>query len=186
MISSRPLLVALPVFFLLGVLSLSASGAAKATERTGKIQGESYVNLRSGSALSFPSVAVLKNGDEVRVEEEIKSWYRISLADGRKGYVHKTLVGFVRNPKNAAPLQEEKTIPEISPPEPSSPPQAESPPQVAPPKPQPYKLPQLFQWKGWGLLQWLGAAACVFILGWVFGGNYYLRCDRVRAKKLRL
>ena len=195
MISSRPFLVALPVFFLLGVLSLSAAGAAQTTERKGKIQGESHVNLRSGPALSFPSVAVLKNGDEVGVEQEVKSWYRVSLADGRKGYVHKTLVAFVRNPEDRKPLQEKKTIPEFSPsvpipqaaplpPEPS--PQPGPPLQVAAPKPEPYKPPQLLQWKGWVVVQWLGAAACVFLLGWIFGGNYYLRRDRVRTKKLRL
>ena len=35
------------------------------------------------------------------------------------------------------------------------------------------------------LILWLSIAAVAFAIGWIFGGNYYLRRDRARSKKLR-
>jgi hypothetical protein len=35
------------------------------------------------------------------------------------------------------------------------------------------------------LILWLSIAAIAFAIGWIFGGNYYLRRDRARSKKLR-
>jgi hypothetical protein len=35
------------------------------------------------------------------------------------------------------------------------------------------------------LIIWLSIAAVAFAIGWIFGGNYYLRRDRARSKKLR-
>jgi len=34
------------------------------------------------------------------------------------------------------------------------------------------------------IVAWLGAALCIFIFGWVLGGNYYLRRDRNDRNKL--
>lgn len=186
MISSRPLLAALPVLLLLGFLSSSAASVAKAAEKRGRIQGESHVNLRSGPDLSFPPLTVLKSGEEVRVEEGVKSWYRVTLADGRHGYIHKTLVGFAGKPAVAAPVEEpkqEEATPEAALPEPPPAP-------VPPPETRVSRIPpqlwQLFQWKGWVPIKWLGAAVCVFVLGWIYGGNYYLKRDRARTSKLHL
>ena len=35
------------------------------------------------------------------------------------------------------------------------------------------------------LFLWVSIAAVAFAIGWIFGGNYYLRRDRARSKKLR-
>jgi hypothetical protein len=35
------------------------------------------------------------------------------------------------------------------------------------------------------LILWVSIAAIAFAVGWIFGGNYYLRRDRARSKKLR-
>jgi len=35
------------------------------------------------------------------------------------------------------------------------------------------------------ILWWLAVALCVFVVGWICGGNYYLRRDRTRRNKLR-
>ena len=35
------------------------------------------------------------------------------------------------------------------------------------------------------LILWVSIAAVAFAIGWVFGGNYYLRRDRARSKRLR-
>ena len=32
---------------------------------------------------------------------------------------------------------------------------------------------------------WVSIAAVAFVIGWILGGNYYLRRDRARSKKLR-
>ncbi len=42
------------------------------------------------------------------------------------------------------------------------------------------------QWRFWKILSWILAPSCLFILGWIFGGNYYLRRDRIERTKLRL
>lgn len=49
----------------------------------------SYVNLRSGPGISHPALKILRSGEEVDVERLEGSWYRISLSDGRRGYVYK-------------------------------------------------------------------------------------------------
>ncbi len=35
------------------------------------------------------------------------------------------------------------------------------------------------------LIIWVSIAAVAFVIGWILGGNYYLRRDRARSKKLR-
>ncbi len=34
------------------------------------------------------------------------------------------------------------------------------------------------------IVMWIAAALCIFILGWILGGNYYLRRDRIDRSKL--
>ncbi len=40
-------------------------------------------------------------------------------------------------------------------------------------------------WVFWTILSWILAPSCIFILGWILGGNYYLRRDRIERTKLR-
>jgi hypothetical protein len=35
------------------------------------------------------------------------------------------------------------------------------------------------------LILWVSIAVVSFAIGWIFGGNYYLRRDRARSKRLR-
>jgi hypothetical protein len=44
---------------------------------------------------------------------------------------------------------------------------------------------QMLEGRESDLLLWLSIAAVSFMIGWIFGGNYYLRRDRVRRRKLR-
>jgi uncharacterized protein YraI len=37
----------------------------------------------------------------------------------------------------------------------------------------------------WIIMQWVVAPLCLFALGWIFGGNYYLRRDRIERNTLR-
>ncbi len=41
------------------------------------------------------------------------------------------------------------------------------------------------QWRFWRILRWILAPSCIFILGWILGGNYYLRRDRIKRTRLR-
>lgn len=152
--------------------------------KAGKIHGENFVNLRSGPDLSHPSKEILREGQEVRVEKEVEGWYFVSLADGRSGYVHKTLVQISGRPKaeaatrqEIAPPREEKSenLPKPQPPELAA--------QV--PKGQPLPVIKVLEGKEWEVMGWFGVALCVFILGWICGGNFYLRHDRVKRSKLR-
>jgi hypothetical protein len=44
---------------------------------------------------------------------------------------------------------------------------------------------QMLEGREGDLLVWVSIAVVSFMIGWIFGGNYYLRRDRVRRRKLR-
>jgi hypothetical protein len=44
---------------------------------------------------------------------------------------------------------------------------------------------QMLEGRESDLLLWLSIALVFFMIGWILGGNYYLRRDRVRRRKLR-
>jgi hypothetical protein len=44
---------------------------------------------------------------------------------------------------------------------------------------------QMLEGRESDLLVWLSIAIVFFMIGWILGGNYYLRRDRVRRRKLR-
>lgn len=147
-------------------------------KRMGRVQGESHANFRSGPDLRHRPLAILKKGDVVTVEEELENWYRVSLADGREGYVHKALLSVFDDPEARPAVAEETKAPPLVAPAPSPLPSA---PKIAAAESsaiQPFNGPTLLE----GLL----AGICVFFLGWIFGGNYYLRRDRNRISRLRL
>ena len=182
-------------FAFLWLFLLPGDGAAEAMNKKGKIEGESFVNLRSGPDLSYPSRAILKKGEEVMVEKEEGGWYLVSLMDGRKGYVHKTLVAFLGNGEvkitvknedlKRLSAKEEETISELGR-EGEGNPQSLTPPMTKkePSKGKPLPVVKVLEGKEWEMLWWLGAALCIFVIGWICGGNYYLRRDRIRRKKL--
>jgi len=37
----------------------------------------------------------------------------------------------------------------------------------------------------WEVIGWIIVPGCIFVLGWILGGNYYLRRDRIERTKLR-
>lgn len=44
---------------------------------------------------------------------------------------------------------------------------------------------QMLEGREEDLIVWASIAVVFFAIGWVWGGNYYLRRDRVRSRKLR-
>lgn len=169
--------VTLPVCIaLFWLLFLPREGVPATTGKKGKIQGESHVNLRSGPGLNHPPIAVLRQGDEVTVEQEEGSWYRVSLRDGKRGYVDAAFVrttareGKVEGPEPVkADLKVLTRAVEV----------AEN------PKKQPSPVIKLWEGKKWEILGWIGGILCSFALGWVVGGNYYLHRDHKRRTRLR-
>ena len=52
------------------------------------------------------------------------------------------------------------------------------------PKGKPLTIIELLEGKEWTILSWFGMALCIFIIGWICGGNYYLRRDQINRTKL--
>jgi hypothetical protein len=44
---------------------------------------------------------------------------------------------------------------------------------------------QMLQGREHELIIWVSIAVVAFAIGWILGGNYYLRRDRARSRKLR-
>lgn len=196
--------VGLIAFLLFPFFLLPAVVAAQLAGKPARIHGESFVNLRSGPDLSHPATEVLREGQEVRVEKEEGSWYLVTLPDGRRGYVHRALVRLSDKPREKENKQtgETKAIKkteatkevnetretvvrpageERGEERPSAPtPQLSA--QI--PKGQPLPVIKVLEGREWEVLGWLGVALCIFILGWVCGGNYYLRRDRIKRTKV--
>jgi hypothetical protein len=55
----------------------------------------------------------------------------------------------------------------------------------AAPSPQPSSLIRLLEEREDELMLWLAIAITFFIIGWICGGNFYLRRERRRSRKLR-
>ncbi len=95
----------------------------------------------------------------------------------------------VEQPEDVPPTlieaQAEVLVEEI----PASPPEIES----FPPKTEtvvPRKIETTVPVKGsqgrvWEIASWVIVPSCIFVLGWILGGNYYLRRDRIERTKLR-
>ena len=175
-------------FTLLWLVFLPGDGAAELMGKKGRIQGDSFVNLRSGPGLSHPPRAVLRKGEEVTVERKEGGWYLVSLTDGKRGYVYEE---FVHLFEEEVPREVPKEAPrENTFTEPSE--EAEKDLQVLltpeverqTPKGRPLTIIKLLEGKEWKILSWFGMALCIFIIGWICGGNYYLRRDRINRTKL--
>ena len=171
-------------FAFLWLVLLPADSRTELIRRKGQIQGESYVNLRSGPDLNHPPRAVLRRGDEVTVEGEEGSWYLISMVDGRKGYVHKTFVRLLGKVEDKEVAREQGVAEPGEGSTNDAPITAGQPVEIQNPKSKPRPIIKVLEGKEWEILWWLGAALCIFIIGWICGGNYYLRRDRIRRKRL--
>lgn len=78
---------------ILGLLLVSASTALLAQQfpRTMMVRG-SFVNVRKGPGTGYEQVATLYRGERVEAERRHQNWLRISLPDGRIGWVREDLV----------------------------------------------------------------------------------------------
>lgn len=163
-----------------------ANGGAAGAGVKGKIQGAGFVNLRSGPDISHPPKAVLKEGEEVNIEGEKTDWYLISVEDGRRGYVHKDFVRPVKT-ESSVPVRESEMVTEpVSEVAVAAVPDA-SPEQLQEEKPAQQSTPliKMIEGREKEVALWILIGLCIFIAGWICGGNYYLRRDRINRTKIR-
>jgi hypothetical protein len=194
----------LAILFLLMSSSLFFdSSVLLAAEIKATIQVTS-ANLGAGPSLNEPSKAILKEGGQLRVESDKGDWYLVTTPDRQKGYVHLTVVKLAA--VESLPILEKSQEPKSFAGEPNKPPQAApaKSPAAAPPLPrsqaadsvtQPAEqkgssaesppLIRLLEGHETDVLVWAGTAVAFFFVGWICGGNYYLRRERLRRTKLR-
>lgn len=248
-------IVILSQILLFFIVSLSGKGLADLiVKKKGMVTGASHVNLRSGPGISHPALKILRSGEEVDVERLEGSWYRISLSDGKRGYIYEGFlyllgkeeievakaqpateqVKDVAEENSTEPLEEAPTeeitserereiaktdsvterVREVVEKQPFTE-QRETPKEVdltesdgarkksssQGPRHQPEIITTPLVAKIFpeihtllskvtgndrllAIATWFAAALCIFIFGWVLGGNYYLRRDRNERYKL--
>src|SRR5437016_12691528 len=192
------------LFLLLSSSLFFDSSVVLAAEIKATIQFTS-ANLGAGPSLNEPSKAILKEGDQLTVESDKGDWYLVATPDGQKGYVYRTVVKLAA--VESLPILEKSQEPKSSVGEPNKPPQpapAKSP-AAAPPLPRSKAaadlvtrpaeqkgssaesppLIRLLEGHETDVLVWAGTAAAFFFVGWICGGNYYLRRERLRRTTLR-
>ena len=195
----------LAILFLLLFSSLFFdSSVVLAAEIKATIQVTS-ANLGAGPSWNEPSKAILKEGDQLRVESDKGDGYLVTTPDRQKGYVHLTVVKLAA--VESLPILEKSQEPKSSVGEPNKPPQAApaKSPAAAPPVPRSKAaadsvtrpaeqkgssaesppLIRLLEGHETDVLVWAGIAVAFFFVGWICGGNYYLRRERLRRTKLR-
>ncbi len=101
------LLVLVLLFSIMLGTMLTVSAEAVAIGGTAKTTA-SFLNFRKGAAMGNNIIGVLPKGTEVNVLEKSGSWYKISLKDGRIGYVYNTYLTGIEKPAAAAPTEEPK------------------------------------------------------------------------------
>ena len=191
------------LFLLLSSSLFFDSSVVLAAEIKATIQVTS-ANLGAGPSLNEPSKAILKEGDQLRVESDKGDGYLVTTPDGQKGYVYRTVVKLAA--VESLPILEKSQEPKSSAGEPNKPPQAapaKSPAAASPvprskaadsvTRPAEQKgssaesppLIRLLEGHETDVLVWAGTAVAFFFVGWICGGNYYLRRERLRRTKLR-
>ena len=195
------------IIILLALWGKSSFGAEKAA-----VFGTPTANIRVGPGVEHAIVANLKENDTVVIEKLEGEWYLVTSIDGVKGYMHKNLLKLgepaqkstvpavdsqakdagksVANP--AAPLP---TTQEIAP-QPGTETKAAPLPTRAPttspvinaePSPAPVKSSALIKMaagRETELLACLGVSVLTFLLGWLCGGVYALRRERLKRTRL--
>jgi len=199
----------LPVCLLHVVILLEGSSAGAAENRA-VVAGAPTANLRAGHGVEHAVKATLKEGDQVTVGKQEGEWYQVTAADGQTGYIHRSLLKVgseapfpavaqkAINQEVGKPTRERTSTAAATPGASSTPtvqrskrPAAKAPAAAAAPEEPPAAAE-----KSPSILQMLegheheikiaaAVAAAFFFIGWVCGGNYYLRRDRKQRNKIR-
>jgi SH3 domain-containing protein len=183
----------------------------EAAPRKATFQGSREVNPGVGPGVDQGIRSVLKENDQLAVQEEQGEWYLVETSAGQKGYVHKNFVKLADEERAAADgAKEPKKLPTTD----ASAPGGEQPslPIPAANKVQPASqsavsgqtastirkpdermtvtakapsLIELLEGRETDMMLWAAIAIVFFLIGWICGGHYYLRRDRARRTRLR-
>lgn len=197
------------------VVTIALCLPAMAQQRKGEVFGVPTANIRGGPGVEHPIVITLKEGDSVTIEGQLGDWYQVVASEGQKGFVHRNLVKVSEEqPAVVVPKAEtgvavsppppvEVKPPEQTPPEtvgstftktgektaaqpagvqPETQPAAEKQRKTSDQAP---SILQLLEGREGDMQLWAAIALAFFIIGWICGGNYYLRRERRRRGRLR-
>lgn len=199
-----------PSAVLLFILLANAVDAA-AAESKATVLNTSTPNLRIGPGLEHDVKQTLKEGDQVTVESLEGDWYLVTTSDGQRGYIHKTLLKLADAATPPAAPQKPKLVEtkeaakSASPAAPSGtqssspgpPTKSDEKPQTpapvavgrepirAVPEARSPSIIQMLEGRETELKLGLLVAAVAFVIGWICGGNFYLRRDQRSRRKLR-
>jgi hypothetical protein len=163
-------------------------------------------NVRAGAGIDHAIRATLNEGAQVAVGKLDGEWYEVTAPDGQTGYIHKSLLKFgtetssaqtspsavkSKNDKtakagsrmigtpsqvatgDAAKASKSKSSVAAAPKE-SDAPASKSP-----------SIVQMLEGYEHELMMGAVLAVVFFFIGWICGGNYYLRRDRRQRSKIR-
>jgi uncharacterized protein YraI len=156
--------------------------------------------LRAGPGPNYPVVTSVTGGAQLVLETREGEWYLVTAPNGQKGYVYRKLLQIKVNtpppvvpptPNKVAAVDEkpgEPTSMQVSTtpaPMPDITLTAARPTEQSPASAKSPALIQLIEGRESDLTLWLSIALAFFLIGWICGGNYYLRRDRLRRTRLR-
>jgi hypothetical protein len=182
-----------PTVFLLLVFPL-IDGNTSAAEQKAAVFGAPTANVRAGAGVEQAVTTTLKEGDQVTVEKLEGEWYLVNAADGKKGYVHKSLLKLAADaPPKPIPVQPatpKPTVPKAKAPvkevavAPAPAPLVRAP-QVKPAEVKSQSILQMMEGRETEVRIGLLIAAVAFVIGWLCGGSFYRRRERKSRHKLR-
>jgi hypothetical protein len=204
-------LLFLPVC-LLYVVMLFKGPCAEAAEKSAVVAGAPLANMRAGAGVDHAIRLTLKEGDQVNVGKLDGEWYEVTTADGQTGYIHRSLlklngeaptpqtaqsavkspiarptkesVGTTTTPSQVA-AGDAKKAQRSKPPAVKAPAPAAAPKESDSPAAKSPSIVQMLEGREDELMIAAAVAAAFFFIGWICGGNYYLRRDRKQRTKIR-
>ena len=199
-------LLFLPVCLLQAVIFLEVS-CAQAAEKRGVVAGAPMANLRVGAGIDQAIRATLKEGDQVSVGKLDGEWYAVTTADGQNGYIHRSLLNVgseALSPQTAQSADKNKIDKPTkegigTPAKPSqvaagvatkaqkskAPEPAAAPIKSDAPAAKSPSIVEMLEGHENELIIAAAIASAFFLVGWICGGNYYLRRERKQRHKIR-
>jgi SH3-like domain-containing protein len=199
-------LLFLPVCLLQVVILLEGS-CAQAAERRAVVAGAPMANVRVGAGVDHAIRATLKEGDQVSVGKLDGEWYAVTTADGQNGYIHRSLLSVgseAQSPQTAQSADKNKIdkpakegigtpakpsqvaaggaakAQKLNAPEPAAAPKKSDAPAAKSPS-----IVEMLEGHENELIIAVAIASAFFLVGWICGGNHYLRRERKQRHKIR-
>jgi hypothetical protein len=156
--------------------------------------------VRAGAGFDHAIRATLNEGEQVGVGKLDGEWYEVTAPDGQTGYIHRSLLKLGAEAPLAVKSKNDKTAKEsnrmIGTPSPVAggdaakaskskrsvavaPKESDAPASKSP------SIVQMLEGHEHELMIGAVLAVVVFFIGWICGGNYYLRRDRRQRSKIR-